>query len=86
MVHLSFLPCIFKSILRCASIMLETSNLMQKKERKSSFEGYALQYHVLDTVSGATFFPPKIYFDKGSLQLQGEGKNYVSKVFFVLVS
>ena len=54
---------------------------MQKKERKSSFEGYALQYDVLDSF-WCNFFPEKIYFDKGSLQLQGEGKNYLSKVFF----
>ena len=55
---------------------------MQKKERKSSFESYALQYHVLDTVSGATLFQKKKYFDKRSLQLQGESKNYMCKVFY----
>ena len=53
---------------------------MQKKERESSFESYALQYHVLDTVSGATFFQKKNILIK--VQLQGESKNYLSKVFY----
>ena len=63
--------------------MLETWNLMPKKERKSSFESYALQYHVLDTVSGATFFQKKYILIK--VQLHGESKNYLSKVFILIL-
>ena len=53
---------------------------MQKKEREGSFESYALQYHVLDAVSGATFFQKKYILIK--VQLQGESKNYLSKFFY----
>ena len=64
--------------------MLETWNLMQKKERKSSFESYALQYHVLDTVSGATFFQKKYILIKEVCNFKAKAKITCLK-FFILI-
>ena len=64
--------------------MLETWNLMPKKERKSSFESYALQYHVLDTVSGATFFQKKNILIKEVSNFTAKAK-IICLTFFILI-
>ena len=56
----------------------------KKKERKSSFESYASQYHVLDTVSGATFFQKKYILIKEVCKFKAKAKIICLK-FFILI-
>ena len=56
----------------------------KKKERKSSFESYALQHHVLDRVSGATFFQKKYILIKEVCNFKAKAKIICLK-FFILI-
>ena len=76
MIHLSFWPPIFT---RIARIKLETWNLIQEREIKGIIELY-----IGVSRPGKFLMQPflkKRYFDQASLQLQGEGKNYLSRFF-----
>ena len=64
--------------------MLETWNLIQKKEIKSSFESYTLQYHVLNRVSGATFFQKNYILIKEVCNFKVKAKITCLK-FFILI-
>ena len=77
--NLAFLPLRFTWVLLGSCLKPEISC----KKRK---EKVALKVMHCSITSSTQFlvqlFSKKTYFDKRSLQLQGEGKNYLSKVFY----